>query len=149
MEVILKKDVTNVGHTNDVVNVKRGYARNYLIPHGFAILATPVNKKILSETIRQRAFKEEKLKKEAEALAKAIENITVKIGAKAASTGRIFGSVNALQIADAIKEQFNYEIDRKKIIVDGESIKDLGTYKATLHLYKNIQVTINFEVFAE
>ncbi len=149
MEVILKKDVANVGHANDVVNVKRGYARNYLIPQGFAILATPANKKVLSETVRQRAFKEEKLKKEAEALAKAIENITVKIGAKAASTGRIFGSVNALQIADAIKEQFNYEIDRKKIIVDGESIKDLGTYKATLHLYKNIQVTINFEVFAE
>jgi large subunit ribosomal protein L9 len=149
MEVILKKDVTDVGHANDLVNVKRGYARNYLIPKGFAILATPANKKILAENIKQRAFKEDKLKKEAEALAKAIENITVKIGAKAASTGRIFGSVNALQIAEAIKEQFNYDIDRKKIMLDGESIKELGSYKATLNLYKNINVTINFEVFAE
>ncbi|MCX6233413.1 MAG: 50S ribosomal protein L9 [Bacteroidetes bacterium] len=149
MEVILKKDVANLGHTNDVVNVKRGYARNYLIPQGYAILATETNKKVLSENMRQKAFKEDKVRKEAEALAGAIENITVKIGAKAASTGRIFGSVNALQIADAIREQFNYEIDRKKIILDGDAIKELGTYKAKLNLYKDISVTINFEVFAE
>jgi large subunit ribosomal protein L9 len=149
MEVILKKDVANLGHTNDVVNVKRGYARNYLIPQGYAILTTETNKKVLSENMKQKAFKEDKVRKEAEALAGAIENITVKIGAKAASTGRIFGSVNALQIADAIKEQFNYEIDRKKIILDGDAIKELGTYKAKLDLYKNISVTINFEVFAE
>ena len=90
-----------------------------------------------------------KVKKEAEILAKAIENITVKIGAKAATTGKIFGSVNAIQIADAIKDQFNYEVDRKKISVDGDSIKDVGVYKAKISLHKEVSVEINFEVFAE
>jgi len=149
MEIILKQDIAKLGYANDLITVKDGYARNYLIPKGYAILATETNKKIREETLKQKSFKEEKIKKEAEILANAIENITVKIGAKAATTGKIFGSVNAIQIAEAIKDQFNYEVDRKKIILDGDSIKDVGVYKAKINLHKDIQVEINFEVFAE
>jgi large subunit ribosomal protein L9 len=149
MEVILKKDIQELGFVHDVVNVKAGYANNYLIPHGFAELATASAKKVNQETLRQKAFKEEKIRKESESLAKKLENITVKIGAKAGQTGKIYGSVNAIQIAEAIKEQFNYEVDRKKIHLEGESIKEVGTYKAFVRLHKDIQVKINFEVFAE
>ena len=149
MEVILKQDVPNVGYANDKINVKPGYARNYLIPKGLAILATETNKKILAENLKQKAFKAEKIKMSAEELAKSLKNITVKIGAKAAESGRIFGSVNALQIAQALKDQFNFDVDRKKIHVDQEHIKELGNYKATINLHKEIQIEINFEVFAE
>ncbi|MCB2221929.1 MAG: 50S ribosomal protein L9 [Bacteroidetes bacterium] len=149
MEVILKQDIPNLGYTNDLVNVKAGYARNYLIPKGLAITANDVNKKVLSENLKQKAFKEEKIIKEAETLGKALEGITVKIGAKAAETGKIFGSVNNIQIADAIQQQYNYDIDRKKIVVDGEHIKELGTYSAEIRLHKEVKVKINFEVFAE
>ncbi len=149
MEVILKQDVQNLGYANDVVSVKAGYARNYLIPKGLAITANATNKKVLEENNRQKAFKEEKIRKEAETLAKALEGITVKIGAKAAETGKIFGSVNNIQIADAVKEQFNYDIDRKRISVDGDSIKELGTYNAEIRLHKEVKVNISFEVFAE
>ena len=149
MEVILKKDIPKLGDADELITVKNGYARNYLIPKGYAILATESMKKVLAENIKQKAYKEEKVHKEAETLAKAVENITVKIGAKAAATGKIFGSVNAMQIADAIKDQFNYNIDRKKIFVDGDSIKEVGTYSATVKLHRDISVAINFEVFAE
>ncbi|HNY06482.1 MAG TPA: 50S ribosomal protein L9 [Bacteroidales bacterium] len=149
MKVILMKDVHNLGFTNDVIQVKDGYGRNYLIPQGIAALATETNLKIHNENMRQKSFKEEKIKKEAVTLAKALENITVKIGAKAAATGKIFGSVNAIQIAEAIKEQFNYEVDRKKIILDGEAIKELGSYSAKIILHKEASATIHFEVFAE
>ena len=149
MEVILKKDIQNLGYTHDLVHVKAGFANNYLIPQGLAELATPMAKKLNAETLRQRSFKEEKIRKEGESLAKKLENITVKIGAKAGQTGKIYGSVNAIQIADAIKEQFNYDVDRKKIHLEGESIKEVGSYKATVKLHKDVQVTINFEVFAE
>lgn len=149
MEVILKQDIANLGYTNDIVSVKAGYARNYLIPNGLAITANEMNKKVLSENLKQKAFKEEKIIKEAETLGKALEGITVKIGAKAAETGKIFGSVNNIQIADAIKEQFNYDIDRKKIVVNGDNIKELGTYDAEIRLHKEVQVKISFEVFAE
>jgi len=149
MEVILKQDVPNVGYANDKINVKPGYARNYLIPQGLAILATETNKKILAENLKQKAFKAEKIKMSAEDLAKSLKNITVKIGAKAAESGRIFGSVNAIQIAQALKDQFNFEVDRKKIHVDQEHIKELGSYKAMINLHKEIQIEINFEVIAE
>jgi large subunit ribosomal protein L9 len=149
MEVILKQDIQNLGYANDVVNVKSGYARNYLIPNGLAITANETNKKVLEENLRQKAFKEEKITKEAETLAKALEGITVKIGAKAAETGKIFGSVNNIQIADAILQQFKYDIDRKKIVVDGDSIKELGTYSAEIRLHKDVKVNISFEVFSE
>ncbi len=149
MEVILKQDIHKLGYVNDIIKVKAGYARNYLIPKGLAIAATETSKKVLSENLKQKSFKEEKIKKEAETLAKALKGITVKIGAKAAETGKIFGSVNNIQIADAINQQFNYDIDRKKIIVDGEHIKELGTYTAEVILHKEVKVNINFEVFAE
>ena len=149
MEIILKQDIPTLGYANDVVKVKAGYARNFLIPKGLALPATETNRKVLSENLKQKAHKDDKIRKEAETLAKALGGITVKIGAKAAETGKIYGSVNNIQIAEAIKKQYNYEVDRKKIIVDGEHIKELGTYTADVHLHKEIKVSINFEVFAE
>lgn len=149
MEVILKKDVPNLGYATDIVKVRDGYGRNYLIPQGIAILATEANKKMNAETLKQKAYKEEKIRGEAEALVKKLENITVKIGAKVASTGKIFGSVNSLQIAEAIKEQFGYEVDRKKIHLDGDSVKEVGEYQAKVMLHKGVSASIRFEVFAE
>lgn len=149
MEIILKKDVAELGYAHDVVTVKDGYARNYLIPQGQAVMATEPNKKINAEDLRQKSFKAQKTRKEAELVAKSLENITVKIGAKAAETGKIYGSVNAIQIADALRDQFKIDIERKKIHVDGESIKETGNYTATIRLHKEILVTINFEVVAE
>jgi len=149
MEVILKKDIPNLGYASDIVKVRDGYGRNYLIPKGFAILATEANRKVNAENLKQKSYKEDKIRKEAEALAKLLETVTVKIGAKVASTGKIFGSVNALQIAEALKEQFNYEVDRKKIHLDGDSVKEVGEYKAKVMLHKGVSVLVNFEVFAE
>ena len=149
MEIILKQDVPNLGFKDDIVTVKDGYARNYLIPKGLAIVALAPEKKKLAETIRQRAFKEEKIKKEAEKLADKLRDIEVKIGAKTGTSGKIFGSVNALQIAEAIKNQYDVEIDRKKIVVDGDSIKELGNYTAKLNLHKEVRFDIKFEVVAE
>jgi len=149
MEVILKQDVENLGYKDDQVKVKDGYARNFLIPQDIAIMATATNKKIHAENLKQRAFKLEKVKTEAETLCKALENVVVKIGAKAGETGKIYGSVNSIQIAEALKTQFNYEIDRKKIHIEGETIKELGTYKAKINLHKEIKAEISFEVIAE
>ena len=149
MEVILTQDVPNLGYANDKVNVKPGYARNFLLPKSLAILATETNKKILAENLKQKAHKESKIRNESESMAEKLKDITVKIGAKAAESGKIFGSVNAIQIAGALKDQFQIDIDRKKIHVDGEHIKELGTYKARINLHKDVQVEISFEVFAE
>jgi len=149
MEIILKKDVAELGYAHDVVTVKDGYARNFLIPQGHAVMATESNKKINAEDLRQKSFKAQKTRKEAELVAKSLENVSVKIGAKAAASGKIYGSVNAIQIAEALQEQFKIEIDRKKIHVDGESIKEVGNYTASIRLHKDIQVNINFEVVAE
>ncbi len=149
MDIILKQDIKKLGYTNDIVTVKNGFARNYLLPQGMAISATPTNRKILAENLKQKSFKEEKVRKEAETLAKALDGITVKIGAKAADSGKIFGSVNNIQISEALKNQFSYDIDRKKIMVDGDSIKEIGTYTAEIILHKDIKSNINFEVFAE
>ena len=149
MEIILKKDVTDLGYAHDVVNVRDGFARNFLIPQGHAVMATEPNRKINAEDLRQKSFKAQKTRNEAELVAKSLENTTVKIGAKAAETGKIYGSVNAIQIADALRDQFKIDIDRKKIHVDGESIKETGNYTANIRLHKDIQVTINFEVVAE
>lgn len=149
MDVILKQDVKNLGYANDVVKVKPGYGRNFLIPKGMATLATDTNMKIHTENMKQKAHKEEKNRLEAEKLAKTLEAITLKIGAKAGTSGKIFGSVNTIQLAEAIKEQYKYDIDRKKIDIEGDSIKQLGEYKATISLYKGIKAVINFEVVAE
>jgi len=147
MEVILKQDIDNLGYENDVVKVKNGYARNYLIPKGMAILANETNKKVLAEVQKQKAFKEEKLRTEAETTAKLLEKVELTIGAKAGTSGKIFGSVNAIQISESLKDK-GHEIDRRKIDVD-DSIKELGSYTATVKLYKDIKAEIKFEVVAE
>ncbi len=149
MEIILKKDIANLGYENDLVSVKPGYGRNYLIPKGWAVVATESNKKIRDEVIRQKAFKEEKLRNDATVKAEALEGITVKIAAKAGASGKIFGSVNSVQISDAIKEQHNYDVDRKKIMVDTSNIKEIGKYEAKIKLYKEIEATIHLDVFEE
>lgn len=149
MEIILIQDVKNLGYKNDIVNVKPGYARNYLIPQGYAIVASSSARKILAENIRQQMFKQEKIKKQAEDIAALLEGLSLRIPAKAAATGKIFGSVNNVQIADAIKEAKNIDIDRKQIIIDNESIKEIGNYTAKVKLHKDVVVEISFEVFAE
>lgn len=149
MEIILKQDVNNLGYKNDIVNVKPGYARNYLIPNGLAILATPTNRKILAEEMRQQAHKAEKIKNEAIEKANALEGLELRIPAKAAATGKIFGSVNTIQIANAIKEKTNIDIDRKQIAMNEDAVKEVGTYKAKIKLHKEVNVEISFEVFAE
>lgn len=149
MEVILKQDVNNLGFTHDIINVKDGYARNYLIPKGLAIIANETNRKVLAELKRQQAFKADKIKNEAANIAKALEGLSLRIAAKAGASGKIFGSVNAVQIANAIKEAKNIEIDRKKIHLNEDSVKELGNYKAKIKLHKEVQFEIDFEVFAE
>ena len=149
MEIILTQDVKNLGYKNDIVNVKPGYARNYLIPQGMAILATDSARKVLAENMRQQAYKQEKIKKEAQDIAAVLEGLSLRIPAKAASTGKIYGSVNNVQIANAIKEAKGIEIDRKQILVDDDTIKEVGNYKAKVRLHKDVTVEISFEVFAE
>lgn len=148
MEIILKQDIQNLGYENDIVNVKPGYARNYLIPKGMAIIASETNRKILAEVQRQKSFKEEKLRDEAETKAKLLDKVSLKIGAKVGTSGKIFGSVNAIQISDALKEA-GHEIDRKKIEVDGDAIKEVGEYIAKVNLYKDIKAEVKFEVVSE
>jgi len=149
MEIILTQDVKNLGYKNDIVNVKPGYARNFLIPQGMAILATASARKVLSENMRQQAYKQEKIKKEAQEIATVLEGLELRIPAKAASTGKIYGSVNNVQIANAIKEAKGIDIDRKHILIDDDTIKEIGNYKAKVRLHKDVAVEINFEVFAE
>lgn len=149
MEVILKQDVQNLGYADDLVKVKDGYARNYLIPQGLAILATEPNKKMLAETLKQRAFKAEKIRKEAEFMAGKIEGLTVQVATKASEKGTIFGSVNNIAVANALREQHSIDIDRKKIIIKEDHIKELGNYTAQVNLHKDFKVTINLEVIAE
>ena len=149
MEIILKQDINNLGYKDDIVDVKPGYGRNYLIPHGMAILATERNRKILAEEMRQRAHKEEKIKNEAIDKAKALEGLKLRIPAKAAATGKIFGSVNNIMIANAIKEACNLDVDRKQIVLNEDSVKEVGEYKAKVKLHKEVQVEVDFEVYAE
>lgn len=149
MEVILREDIPGLGYKNDLITVKNGYARNYLIPKGMAVLATESSKKVLAEDKKQKAHKEEKVLKEAEELGKALGALQIKIAAKAGTSGKIFGSVNDIQIANAIKDQHNFDIDRKDISVDGESIKELGEYIAKIRLHKDVTVDMKFEVYSE
>lgn len=148
MQVILKQDVNNLGHKDDLVTVKNGYARNYLIPRGMATNATPSAKKVLTETVKQRAHKEEKIKKEAAVNAEKIKGLQIKIGAKTSSKGKIFGSINTIQIAEAI-EKAGIQVDRKNITIKEELIKEVGTYTAYVKLYKEIGANLTFEVFTE
>ncbi|MBQ8958837.1 MAG: 50S ribosomal protein L9 [Bacteroidales bacterium] len=149
MDIILKQDVNNLGYKNDIVTVKPGYGRNFLIPQGLAILATERNRKILAEEMRQQAHKEEKIKNEALEKAKALEGLKLQIPAKAAATGKIFGSVNNIMIANAIKEATGIEVDRKNIVLNEDAVKEVGEYKAKLRLHKDVSVDIDFNVFAE
>ena len=149
MDIILKQDVANLGYKNDIVTVKAGYGRNYLIPQGLAILATERNRKILAEEMRQQAHKEQKIKDEATEKAKALEGLKLQIPAKAAATGKIFGSVNNIMIANAIKEATGIEVDRKHIVLNEDAIKEVGDYTAKIRLHKEVAVDIDFNVFAE
>jgi large subunit ribosomal protein L9 len=148
MEIILTQDVSNLGNKNDIVKVRNGYGRNFLIPQGMAVLATDSNKKVLTETLRQRAHKEEKIRTEAENLASKLRDIKLEVGAKVGESGKIFGSVNSIQIADALKK-LGHDIDRKNIHLDSESVKQIGSYTAHVKLYKDIRVDVAFEVVAE
>ena len=148
MEIILKKDVANLGHADDIVSVKNGYALNYLIPQGFAILATPSAKKVLAENIRQRAHKEAKLRADAEVLAAKLADMTVKVAAKVSENGKIYGSVTTMQIADALVAA-GVNVDKKDITILADSVKETGVYEASVKCYKEIKGTFKFEVVAE
>ena len=148
MEIILLQDVDHVGSANDVVNVKPGFARNYLIPKGFGKMATKSALKMHSENIKQRAHKELKIKVNAEALATKMEKVTLSIGAKASENGKIFGSVNSIQLAEAIQAA-GYDVERKQINLSNDTIKELGSYEAEINLYKGVIQTMKFEVVEE
>ena len=147
MDIILKKDVANLGHADDVVKVKTGYAMNYLIPQGFAIAATPSALKQHEETPRQRAHKEAKKVAEAEAAAAKINELTVKVSAKVSENGKIYGSVTTAQLAEALVAA-GVEVDKKDITILSE-VKELGNYEAEVKCYKAIKGTFKFEVVAE
>ncbi|MDR2556333.1 MAG: 50S ribosomal protein L9 [Bacteroidales bacterium] len=149
MEVILTQDVAKLGYKNDIVTVKNGYANNFLIPKGMAVMATESLKKVLAENIKQQSFKEEKIRKDADAAASKIEGLTIKIAAKAGTSGKIFGSVNSIQVAEAFKNQHGVEVDRKSIAIEGDSIKEIGIYKAVVTLYRDIKAGISLDVYAE
>jgi large subunit ribosomal protein L9 len=148
MDVILKQDVDRLGFKNDIVNVKNGYARNYLIPQGFAVAATDSARKVVAETIRQQSHKAVKALEDAKALAEKMGGLTLKIGAKAGDSGKIFGSVNNIQVAEAMAAA-GHVVERKNIDLGSEAIRDLGTYTATVKLHKEVTVEVSFEVVAE
>jgi large subunit ribosomal protein L9 len=148
MEVILKQDIKGLGFKDDKVSVANGYARNYLLPKGMAMLATASASKMHAEMLKQRAFKEDKFRKEAAENATKLNAVTIKVGAKAGESGKIFGSVTTMQIADAL-EKAGYPVDRRNIEINEEHIKQLGSYTAKVRLYKDITTNINFEVVAE
>jgi len=148
MEIILLQDVPKLGQKDDLVKVKNGFGRNYLIPKGLAIAASSSAKKIHSENLKQRAHKEEKIKVEAQALAGKLGEVKIVVGAKTSSSGKIFGSVNTIQIAEALKEK-GFEIDRKSITLPEDQIKEIGSYKAIIKLHRDVKVEVAFEIIAE
>ncbi len=148
MEVILKDDIANLGHKNEVVKVKAGYGRNYLIPQGLAILATPSAMKVHEENMRQRAHKETKIKNDALEIAQKMEGLALTVGAKTSTTGKIFGSVNTIQIAEALGKA-GYAVERKNISIKEDQVKEIGKYVATVKLHREVKVEVNFEVVAE
>ncbi|MBL4747067.1 MAG: 50S ribosomal protein L9 [Flavobacteriaceae bacterium] len=148
MELILKQDVENVGFKDDVVSVKNGYGRNFLIPQGMAVLATSSAKKVLAETLKQRAFKEEKLVSDANVIAEALKALELKIAAKTADSSKLFGSVNNADIAEALSK-IGQNIDKKFIKVDGGSIKRIGKYTVTVRLHRSVIIALPLEIVAE
>jgi large subunit ribosomal protein L9 len=147
MEVILKQDVQGLGYKNDIVKVKAGYGNNYLIPNGFALIATDSNKRLVNENVRQAAHKAAKIKQDAEALAAKIGDFAVEIKTKAGESGKIFGAVTAIQIADVLKAK-GFDVDRKKVILK-EAPKQLGTYRVGLDLHKEVKHEITVNVVSE
>lgn len=148
MEVILKQDVQNLGNKDEIVTVKNGYGANWLIPQGLAVMATPSAKKVHAENMRQRAHKEAALRSEAEAKAAKLEGMTVKVAAKVSDKGKVFGSISNIQVAEALVAA-GQDVEKKNITLVGESsIKELGTYQATVKVYKDIKATVNVEVVA-
>ncbi|MBO4692135.1 MAG: 50S ribosomal protein L9 [Bacteroidales bacterium] len=149
MEVILIQDVRKLGHKNDIVNVRDGYANNFLFPQGLAILATPSAKKQLAENIKQRAHKEEKLMADAKAVAEKLSAVSVTIPTKVSQTGKIYGSVNNIQVAEALAAQ-GYEIDRRKIeIKDADKVTEIGNYEAVIDLYRGVEAKVKVIVVDE
>ncbi len=149
MEIILREDIENLGFKDEMVNVKPGFARNFLIPHGKAVAATASAKKVWEENLKQRSHKEAKIKEEAEKTAKALKEAKIKVGAKVGEAGsKIFGSVNTIQLADAINAM-GHKVDKKVIKILGSQIKEIGTYQAEIRLHREITVGIDFEVVAE
>ena len=147
MKIILKEDVANLGYKDDVVEVKSGYGRNYLIPRGKAVIASESALKVLAENLKQRAHKIAKIKADAEAAAAALEGVSLTIAAKVSANGTIFGSVGNIQVAEAL-EQAGHNVDRKLIVVK-DTIKEVGKYTAIVKLHKEVSVEIPFEVVAE
>ena len=145
MEILLKKNFESLGEKDEIVTVKNGYARNYLIPNGIAILATESVKKMQAETLKQRAHKEVKLKDEAEKLSKAIKKATISVAAKVGENGKIFGSVSSIQLVDALKA-LGIDVDRKNVKLSNDNIKSVGKYNADIKLHKEVVVTVEFEV---
>lgn len=148
MEIILIQDVEKLGQKDDIVTVKDGYARNYLIPQKMAVIATSSAKKVLAENKRQRAHKEAKIKQDAEKLAGRMTNLKITIGAKASQTGKIFGSVTPLMIAEAIQKS-GYDVERKQIVVADDHIKEVGSYSVKVKLHKDVFVDVDLDVVAE
>lgn len=148
MDIILKQDVPNLGHADDIVTVKDGYGRNFLIPQGIAVMASVSAKKMHAENQRQRAHKEEKLREDATAMQSKMEGTKITIGAKTSTKGKIFGSVNTIQIAESLNKM-GFDIERKNITIKDDVIKEVGTYTATVKLYKDIKVDIEFEIVPE
>lgn len=142
------QDITKLGHKDDIVNVKDGYGRNYLIPRGYAIAATSSAKKMHSENLRQRAHKEEKIKAAAQEVADKLAEVKIVVGAKTSSSGKIFGSVNTIQLAESLREK-GFDIDRKNITLPEDQIKEVGKYNAFIRLHRDVRVKIEFEIVAE
>ena len=147
MEIILKEDVINLGYKDDVVTVKDGYGRNFLIPTGKAVIASESARKVLAENLKQRAHKLAKIKTDAEELAAKLNGLTLTMGAKTSATGTIFGSVNNIQVAEELAKK-GFEIDRKTIVIK-DSIKEVGTYKAIVKLHREVSAEITLEVVSE
>jgi large subunit ribosomal protein L9 len=148
MELILRQDVENVGFKDDLVTVKNGYGRNFLIPQGYAVLATSSAKKVLAENVKQRAFKEAKMIEDATKIADAVKGLEIKIASKVGTGDKLFGSVNNIDVAAAIAKS-GTEIDKKFIKVVGGSVKRLGKYNASVRLHREVVAEIIFEVIAE
>ena len=148
MNIILKQDIPNLGHKDDIITVKNGYARNYLIPKGYAINATAQAQKVHAEILRQRAHKEAQLKETALQMAEELKKVSLTIGAKTSTKGKIFGSVNTIQIAEALSNK-GFTFERKYISIKDDLIKEIGSYLATVKLHKEVLVEVPFEIVSE